>query len=87
MSEVESQLTIAVAGVVSQNLTPKHPLYLYGCLANKGKNPDKETCVYNGWLSVRVLTVLKRGVICSEGSSISPAGVVLFIVSAFSFAG
>lgn len=87
MSEVESRLTIAAAGWCLTESDSQASLLLPRLLGKQGATPDKEPYRYNGGLTVifvvRVLTVLKRGLICSEGSSISPAAGLLPTVSCF----
>ena len=83
-----SRLTIAGAGwCLSESDSQASPPYSRGCLGERGANMDKEPGRENtgptvNWVG-RVLTALKRGLICSEGSSISPAGSLLHTASFF----
>lgn len=85
-----SRLTIAGAGwCLSESDSQASPPYSRGCLGERGANMDKEPGRENtgptvNWVG-RVLTALKRGLICSEGSSISPAGSLLHTASFFFF--
>lgn len=78
------RLTIAAAGWCLTESDSQASLVLPRLLGKQETHTDKEPYKYNGGPAVncvgRVLTVLKRGLICSEGSSISPGAGLLHTV-------
>lgn len=84
-----TRLTIAAAGWCLTKCDSQASPVLPRLLGKQEANTDKEPDKCNGGPTVnsvrRGLTVLKRGLICSEGSSISPVAGLIHNVSYFFF--